>query len=61
MIQISASGGGYDLKFSAPGIGWRSVKVHARNVQEVHEAIDHHLVAAAGEARQQHTHGEREN
>jgi hypothetical protein len=61
MIQITASGSGYEFKFSAPGTGWRSFKVHARSVQEVHEAIDHHLVAATGEARQQHTNSEREN
>ena len=61
MIQIAASGGGYDLKFSAPGTGWRGIKVHARNVQEIHEAIDHHLVAATEEARQQHTNSQREN
>lgn len=61
MIQIAASGGGYEMKVSAPGAGWRGFKVHARSVWEVHEAIDHHLVAATAEARQQHTNSEREN
>jgi hypothetical protein len=61
MIQITASGGGYDMKLSAPGTGWRCFKVHARSVQEVHEAIDHHLLAATGEARQQHANSERED
>lgn len=61
MIQIAVSGGGYELKFSAPGTGWRAFKVHSHNVQEVHEAIDHHLVAATKEVRRQHTNSQREN
>jgi hypothetical protein len=61
MIQIAASGGGYDLKFSSPGTGWRAFKVHSHNVPEVHEAIDHHFVAASREAQQQHSNSQREN
>ncbi len=61
MIQIAASGNGFEMKFSAPGTGWRGFKVHAQSVQEVHEAIDHHFVAAIGAVREQHTTSEREN
>ena len=55
MLQIMASGSGFEMKFFAPRAGWQGFKVHARSVGEVHEAIDHHLVAATAEARQQHT------
>lgn len=43
MLSISNGPRGYTLKFSDRGSGARGWKVEARDIEEVHEAIDHHF------------------
>lgn len=49
MITITHDGsGGFQMKFSAPGTGWRGYAVKARTVKEVQVAVEHYLQAHGG-------------
>jgi hypothetical protein len=55
MTTIKHDGGGYEMKFSAPGTGFRSYKVHAKNVKEMQEALEHHYGGGPSGAKSHHT------
>jgi len=44
MLSISTSECGYEIKLSAPGMGWRSKTFVARDLKAVHLAVDHYHV-----------------
>lgn len=49
MIKIERECGAmrFIMTFSAPGTGWRSYKVKAKNTAEVKQALDHHFDGGA--------------
>ena len=44
MIAITQEGNEYKMKFSWPGTGYRGFSVYAYDIDEIHEAIDHHYL-----------------
>ena len=41
MLTITRDGNGYKVAASAPGTGWRGFSVHAKNIEEIGECVEH--------------------